>query len=213
MKGVDEYFGNQDGNSDLTRIYIHLGVSGNTIMYEIEERGKNEKSFRVPDEQGEAPQKEPINNNLCIDNYLNCKLNVDQLVEEVNEHLENCKTHIPLSDLVLDSANDKIKYSLIVKSTKDAISEQEDIRKLEDYTSNLEKCVSLITKNGSFCKKSNNAGLFICNYCYYSSLHHTQPKHNCYSLFIHVPPHDLINIDNQIEFVKALVHCIVKQLS
>jgi pyroglutamyl-peptidase len=48
---------------------------------------------------------------------------------------------------------------------------------------------------------SSDAGRFLCNYIYYCSLQHAMPRKQCYSVFIHVPLHTVIDLKQQAEFV------------
>jgi pyroglutamyl-peptidase len=48
---------------------------------------------------------------------------------------------------------------------------------------------------------SSDAGRFLCNYIYYCSLQHAKPRKQCYSAFIHVPLHTVIDLKLQADFV------------
>jgi pyroglutamyl-peptidase len=48
---------------------------------------------------------------------------------------------------------------------------------------------------------SSDAGRFLCNYIYYCSLQHAKSRKQCYSIFIHVPLHTVIDLTLQAEFV------------
>jgi pyroglutamyl-peptidase len=52
---------------------------------------------------------------------------------------------------------------------------------------------------------SGDAGRFLCNYIYYCSLQRAKPLRQCYSAFIHVPPHTVIDLKLQAEFVRDFV--------
>nr|CAG4708388.1 unnamed protein product [Naegleria fowleri] len=254
MKAVQQYFeemkcnsggGDDDSKYPSIDIFIHFGVSGNSIMYELEERAKNEKTFRARDEQGEQPLNEPINEDLPIDSFLHCNLttHLNSIIESVNLKLHENSLHPPLSQLVLESARDKLRRINMtgtlggVKSTKNALSSNpnEDFiqKQLEELRTDLQESLSLITNAGAFCKASQDAGLFICNYCYYHSLQYStcgdvsrngldynnkkdemqkKSQRKCYSLFVHVPPHNVIPVKVQVEFVKTLLQVIVESL-
>ncbi|KAG2374114.1 hypothetical protein C9374_011193 [Naegleria lovaniensis] len=234
MKAVKQYFEemkchavqNQQDDESID-IFIHLGVSGNSIMYELEERAKNEKTFRAKDEQGEQPLNEPINEHLPQDTFLHCNFStkLSSIIESVNRKLQlNSQLHPPLSQFVLETANHKLEKTQIVKSTKNALSSNqlEALKQLEELHNDLQESLSLITQSGAYCKASKDAGLFICNYCYYNSLQYSCSqnvvdigegmKRTCYSLFVHVPPHDLIPVHDQAQFVKTLLHTIVEHV-
>jgi pyroglutamyl-peptidase len=56
-------------------------------------------------------------------------------------------------------------------------------------------------------KVSQDAGRFLCNYIYYHSLH-TSNKNQTDSLFLHVPPFEIVPNERQIEFVRSLIQKI-----
>ena len=66
---------------------------------------------------------------------------------------------------------------------------------------------------------SADPGRFLCNYIYYRSLCLTQERREkagnedgrgtCHSLFIHVPPVDVVSLENQIAFLKCALQAIL----
>ena len=147
--------------------------------------------------------KECINATNCLESHLTTNLPVKELIEYINKDLE--QKHQPLNEIVLDCGQKLICKSTLVKSTKDPISDE--FKRAEALSSDLEESLTLVN-GGCFCKPSLDAGLFICNYCYYSSLWFGEGKKNCHSLFIHVPPHDVIPVSLQIQFVKSLIRAV-----
>lgn len=66
--------------------------------------------------------------------------------------------------------------------------------------------------NKSIVELSQDAGRFLCNYLYYISLTSCAQK-NWHSLFVHVPPFNVIPKDTQLDFIHALLKEIVEKSS
>lgn len=71
--------------------------------------------------------------------------------------------------------------------------------------------------NGYDVKVSTDPGRYLCNFIYYNTLTLNPTtlleKMKIYSLFVHVPPFEVIDKDFQIQLVKTLVSQMVKQAS
>ena len=52
---------------------------------------------------------------------------------------------------------------------------------------------------------STDPGRFLCNYLYYISLCETSKYPNCHSLFVHVPPFEVVPKSNQLVVIHALL--------
>ena len=61
------------------------------------------------------------------------------------------------------------------------------------------------------CCISDDPGRYLCNYIYFQSLLRTEG--NKYVLFIHVPPAEIISIDDQIKFIERCVELLIEQVS
>lgn len=57
---------------------------------------------------------------------------------------------------------------------------------------------------------SDDAGRFVCNYIYYQSLNFCKNVSGTQSVFIHIPSHQTISIQEQIKFVKELLDELAK---
>ncbi|KAL9649099.1 hypothetical protein ABK040_008476 [Willaertia magna] len=208
--GVNDYFKEMNemisDDDNTLHLFIHFGVSGNALLYELEEQAKNEKTFRAPDQRGEQPQNEPIDESQPITNILKTNLHVNNIIEQVNDLMLQTKQHTPLFQFVEKVFNEKTKY--IHKSTKDPLCPLQDMDRLNNLQLDLDESMNEI-KNNNFCKISFDPGLYICNYCYYSSLNFTKNKKNCKSLFVHVPTHDIVPIEQQLIFLKTLLNVLI----
>ena len=63
---------------------------------------------------------------------------------------------------------------------------------------------------------SQDAGLFVCNYTYYKSLQQSQrvsSKQKWHSVFIHVPPFEMIAPEDQLTMAGAILDSIAAALS
>ena len=80
------------------------------------------------------------------------------------------------------------------------------------YTSNLplEALALAASAAGYPCEVSNDAGRYLCNYVYFSSLMKCARKDED-ALFVHVPPVRCIAIEKQLEFAKFLIKELVRQ--
>ena len=66
-------------------------------------------------------------------------------------------------------------------------------------------------------QQSQDAGRFVCNWCYYHSLLHSQLARQArgaplHALFLHVPPTAAIPLDDQFAFLLELLEVIAQQL-
>jgi len=66
--------------------------------------------------------------------------------------------------------------------------------------------------SGWCCQVSNDPGRFICNLIFWTSLRRAT-KERAHSLFVHVPSHDVYNLDVQLEFARELLIAISNQLN
>ncbi|XP_030471978.1 uncharacterized protein LOC115689930 [Syzygium oleosum] len=70
-----------------------------------------------------------------------------------------------------------------------------------------EAILKFLKKKGYDVTRSNDAGLFICNYVYYHSLRLAE-RRGSRSLFVHVPPFSRIDEETQMNFVASLLEAI-----
>ena len=67
--------------------------------------------------------------------------------------------------------------------------------------------MELLAKKGFNVAVSNDAGRFVCNYVYYHSLHHSAAN-GTQCIFVHVPPFDKIDCEQQLEFIATLLETL-----
>ena len=67
---------------------ILLGMAANRKMISIEERAKNILSFRIPDNNGNMINNQPIDINQK--EYLYSKVDIDSLIKKINQSQESC---------------------------------------------------------------------------------------------------------------------------
>ena len=59
---------------------------------------------------------------------------------------------------------------------------------------------------------SSDPGRFVCNYTYFLSLSHCTGKDKVLSLFVHVPPFEVLQEDTQLQFLEDLMTSIQIQI-
>jgi pyrrolidone-carboxylate peptidase len=183
-------------------VLLHLGVSAASKRYEIECRGKNEATFRAADERQFRPFKELIDINNSLDSWRYTSLPVDILTTHVNQTLSTTGLHKPLSTFA------PVRY---IEATKNPLpldsNGTETVETVAEDTSNVQEYGYL----------SKDAGLFLCNYIYYRSLQVSQELQDSGisidSLFVHIPSHKTIPIEQQRLFVDALLETIQNKLT
>ena len=68
----------------------------------------------------------------------------------------------------------------------------------------VDAAVATLSAGGFAVERSDDPGRYLCNYIFYRSLQHAQPSDNVDVLFVHVPPHDQVPIDEHKRFLCAL---------
>jgi pyrrolidone-carboxylate peptidase len=207
IPAVDTYFHTQQTSSSSTqstevkkRLYLHFGVAGSNTRYEIEQRAYNEKSFRAPDNAQLQPMKQCINGDCTLDSYLSTNLNLPELVNRVNSTL--ITSHEPILNFVNEFYNRKE-----VQSTKDPLMQNMNEEQKQLVLQQLAQTQQLEIQNDKHTIISEDAGRFLCNYIYYKSLDYCKEKaeEQIHSLFVHVPSHETIPVDQQIIFARTLI--------
>lgn len=66
-------------------IVLHLGVAYSATQFHIEMCAYNEATFRIPDERGYQPEKEPIMECIAFGSLIHTSLDVDLLSRELND--------------------------------------------------------------------------------------------------------------------------------
>ncbi|KAJ8908898.1 hypothetical protein NDN08_005600 [Rhodosorus marinus] len=73
------------------------------------------------------------------------------------------------------------------------------------------KLASILREQSFDVQTSTDAGRFVCNWTYYLSLHHAKNS-GALVLFLHVPSVSQIKLEEQLQFVKALIRQIAVQV-
>lgn len=72
----------------------------------------------------------------------------------------------------------------------------------------LQDLCAQLAATGFNCNVSDDPGRFLCNYVYYRSLEKIPT-----SVFIHVPPVEVIELDSQVQFVLSFLEIVTSHLN
>lgn len=181
-------------------IFLHLGVSASSKRYEIETRAKNEASFRAPDERKYQPMNETIDGQEPLQSWRYTLLPIELITERVNQTLSTQELHFPLQ---------RFSSLSVIEATKNPLpfgngEQQEEVFEEESLS------------DGLFLYQSQDAGLFLCNYLYYASLKVVEELNRdsggnftINSIFVHIPSHKTIPINQQRVFMDTLLKTIL----
>ena len=83
------------------------------------------------------------------------------------------------------------------------------------YTDLPLQAIASSLASGPLVSLSGDAGLFVCNYTYYMSLKMAQAQRaqQWHTLFVHVPPFEVIPADAQLRFAANLLDVLAAALS
>ena len=198
----------------IITVLLHLGVNYQGTQIQLEECSYNDATFRIPDQRGYQPYKEPIiyghfnkdkNNNSSMSppplfgSCLKTSINVHQLCHDLNQCISN------------DSNNS----SAVVAAT--TTTNAANLRGGGGAVTDATTSRTNLSSNNTIVTVSTDPGRFICNFLIYTSLskyQHTTtststsnnheddilsssstpsskpvvPKRLVHSLFVHVPP-------------------------
>lgn len=179
-------------------VMLHLGVNYVGKKFQIEKCAYNDADFRIPDERGHQPRRSKIVEHCELGEPLETLLDVPDLVRELNgTSTSSAKATVPARSSV--SANNN-------------------------------------PGSRNCCQRSvvsTDPGRFVCNYTYFYSLskfrcsrcgtgkdgdgngeHMTtsSPSTSFRSIFLHVPPFDVVAEEEQLSFIADLMECIRKQV-
>ena len=93
------------------------------------------------------------------------------------------------------------------------IDESDELDEPKCTNFHLEDVCAVMKEDGFPCEISEDPGRYLCNFIYYKSLQRQEKLgHESYkrSIFIHVPPFDVIDKETQIKFVRRVVEELVK---
>ena len=81
----DDYSQDQDQADKNHLVLIHLGVDYKATKFQLETTAFNEASFRIPDEEGFQPKKQPIDDSLPISERLTTSLNARKICADMEQ--------------------------------------------------------------------------------------------------------------------------------
>jgi pyroglutamyl-peptidase len=177
-----------------TVVLLHLGVNYLGLGFQLEQCAYNDATFRIPDVKGYHPDKELIVEKLEWAQPLSTSLPVSEICQQLQEKYDcvGC----------LKEERERPK--------KNAKKEQKDGEQKEGDSAR---------KNASFPSAikvftSTDPGRYVCNYTYCYSLNKycSSDGGKFHSLFLHVPPVQVISQEDQIKFVMELMECIHDKL-
>jgi pyroglutamyl-peptidase len=198
LNDIRKKFSNGTDVESKKVVLLHLGVSASSKQYEIETRGKNEATFRAPDEKQYQPFRQAIDPDHPLNSWRYTSLPIESITQHVNQTLVGL--HLPLGTFAPVTRIEATKNPLPFGMNDN----NQDLDNLEDEN----------TQDGQFLFPSRDAGLFLCNYLYYSSLKTIQDLNElntgaCFdSVFVHIPSHKTIPMDQQRTFVDNLIKSI-----
>ncbi|OQR91109.1 hypothetical protein ACHHYP_04975 [Achlya hypogyna] len=123
-------------------------------------------------------------------------LGVDDSAEEV--HFEECAYN--LADFCIpDEAGWEPQEEIIFEGEPDVIHTSLPVAKL-------------VEEVGLGCTTSTDPGHYVCNYTYFHSLVHTKSHANQFVLFVHVPPFEVLPMEDQLVIIRKLLGLLVPRL-
>ena len=197
-------------------VMLHLGVNYRGTGFQLETCAYNDATFRIPDEQGYQPTKESIVPELPWDTTVKTTLNVEDLCQRLQARYSSASGWNTSS--IVSGAVSPIQKSLcgFVGGDGDSSDSQQN-----DDNSDTRRL-------GCKVFASTDPGRFVCNYTYCYSLNKfcqpppgataaesetLQQVPTVWSLFLHVPPVNIIPIDTQLQFVADLIESIQEQIT
>ena len=77
----------------------------------------------------------------------------------------------------------------------------------------VDRIAAQLREDGFDCQVSMDAGRYVCNYTYFTSLKRFEKTSGLYSLFVHVPSFNAIDAETQAAFVQRLFHRLAEDAS
>ena len=182
---------NHPNNSIL--ILIHLGVDSNATTFRLEQCAYNTNDFRVPDERGYQPRQECIVRSHPLDTPFETLLNIPELLTQLTTTTTtNSSTDAPIIDqspVVLsdDPGRFVCNYTYATSLTQF-------------------KCYHNTTLDGS--NNDDDDGSTNTKETFTSNQQSTPVR----SLFVHVPPFEVIPERDQLIFLGRLMEAIYRQV-
>eukprot|EP01006_Ploeotia_vitrea_P021179 TRINITY_DN53534_c0_g1_i1.p1 TRINITY_DN53534_c0_g1~~TRINITY_DN53534_c0_g1_i1.p1 ORF type:complete len:269 (-),score=31.41 TRINITY_DN53534_c0_g1_i1:121-879(-) len=194
-EGVKEYFSTATIEpEDVFTIHLHVGVHPRAQSFQLETTAQNNATFRVPDERG----------------------NQFDGAKVVSSCDAKCLcTTMPLKD-ICDSFNNKCS-EVGIKWCPNAIKTQdgtEKVQRTEEKDLIGGEGGGNVVEKGQECAVagiSDDAGLFLCNYCYFTSLHWIATQgvdSHTKAVFVHIPSQETVDLDTQYHALCTLLEVL-----
>jgi len=83
MSSVRNYY--QQHSEDSVDIILHLGVAGSSKSFRLEKFAYNKEDFAIPDNDGQQPKNEKIDEFLPLDTPLECKFDLKSVCDALRD--------------------------------------------------------------------------------------------------------------------------------
>ena len=144
----------------------------------------------------------------CCDSFIQKhKNNNDNDVIMIHLGVDGSGTHYKLEKCAYNNKDFRIPDVDGNQAIAELISLDQSLDQPLNTNLPVDTMISVLSLQGYSVKESTDPGRYLCNYIYYNSLYHIQ--NNNLTLFIHVPPIDVLSIYNQVSFVKQVISIII----
>eukprot|EP00759_Apiculatamorpha_spiralis_P044670 PhF_6_TR41604/c0_g1_i1/m.63048/K01304/pcp; pyroglutamyl-peptidase len=191
-KACDEYFlkSRLDLSCDTQssrHVFIHIGVNRRGKKFHLECQAVNIADFGPSgDASGELRNKEPIDSSRNTTGCLKTSLDCAALVQAWNNRCRELGLRIPKGNTTIDTTSTDTAVATDTVATTPNITEDD--------------AVAIV---------SEDAGKYLCNYCYYRSLQMQSDMTGVVqSIFVHIPGEETCPIDIQIAIVQELINVL-----
>lgn len=183
--GVDDYLEEREAGLKPGNVNIHIGVHGTATKFALEMYCYNNKDFRIPDSSGKQPEKERIEPLMELDHPLMTDLNVT----EICRNLRSQGHDVAVSDDPGRYICNYIYFTSMVQQSN--VSKKRGLTLEDDEGSAVGSEVAAAGGGDDFGSDPRS----------------DRNK----TIFIHVPPFEIIPKQQQVEFIKAAITLICRE--
>lgn len=187
--GVDDYLEERESNVKLGNVNIHIGVHGKATRFALEQYCYNNKDFRIPDSSGKQPEKERIEPLMDLEYPLVTDFNVMEICKKLKK-----KGH---DVAVSDDPGRYICNYIYFTSLQQQSNATGDKGIVLDY------------EGGNGQGSENDAAAAGGGDDFSSSAAAVESKNK--TIFIHVPPFEMIRKQEQVEFIKEAITLLCRE--
>lgn len=173
-------------------IVLHLGVNVDGKRFHLEQCAYNDADFRVPDEKGFQPSRAPILDTCPWGSTITTSFDVPELVDLLNKSFSSAAFEevLPISNVSTDPGRFVCNYIYCTSmNTFDCAKTISTTPTTEDENTDVPAAVDAES----------------------SSNYETKLPPRVQTLFLHVPPFELIPKEEQLDFVARLMGALVEQ--